>query len=229
LSGSLCRQQDAAQLHLWHRMSTSTPAQYCNIEPPQHVGNNTLPLIVLRIHHLSMKYSNMTRMNHWMSWCHGLFSRESTMECWSCFIVIATPICSWCCALSAFCQAAETDTRRSWLSFNACRNSHVGFLQFSPLRRVSKKSTDAQNPFVRLWSSLSISSILVLSWISETITTKLRSCRGWRLRTVLKLPLTMQGSADHLCFLAIERAVWSAVIDAMVQGLLNKSTLTLDP
>ena len=50
LSGSLCRQQDAAQLHLWHRMSTSTPAQYCNIEPPQHVGNNNtfkLPLIVI--------------------------------------------------------------------------------------------------------------------------------------------------------------------------------------
>ena len=48
------------------------------------------------------------------------------------------PICSWCCALSAFCQAGETDTRRSWLSFNACRNSHVGFLQFSPLRLVSR-------------------------------------------------------------------------------------------
>ena len=59
LSGSLCRQQDAAQLHLWHRMSTSTPAQYRNIERPQHVGNNRfkLPLIVLRIHHLSMKWT----------------------------------------------------------------------------------------------------------------------------------------------------------------------------
>ena len=70
LSGSLCRQQDAAQLHLWHRMSTSTPAQYCNIEPPPNMSETT--------HYLSLYWESTIYpwstviWHEWIIGCHDV-------------------------------------------------------------------------------------------------------------------------------------------------------------